>query len=412
MSKQKFEIIDYDALLERMAKLVESKKADSAMLMSMNFFARPGSLAERLALAIQNAKRTRGGLFEIRYDKGFAERSIVFPDGHYSPKFSPWDPQHWPKKLKYTRAIKRSQKKFSDILSNSPLRFYDIPTSGGFVQRLLSWHPCEFLCANHAKSGVMQLRDGTSLAIIATGELISSSRQDNLALIIKNNEKATKFVEAATNPETKIGSHGYQEEEIFPRANLIVDYGNYGEPGMISRIHELAEMMVSPLFDPRGAGGEPPKHRPTDIVVITQYAPGGRFRRALRLASMPVAEGGFGARVTVPVQPKGDYRRHDPGYWLMFQKFMLRKGKHIRTPELKVSTHIKCLIVKYDDGRSSMIFGTDNFDSAADIYYRNTEIAIHIDRVARGEEGYDMIETMLDKLVELGEISKSVRKYF
>jgi hypothetical protein len=127
---------------------------------------------------------------------------------------------------------------------------------------------------------------------------------------------------------------------------------------------------------------------------------------------LPPTKGGFGARVTVPLEPKGDYRRHDLGFAILFHSFLKRKGKYIRTPVLKIPTHIKCLIVKYNDNRMSMIFGSDNFDSMSDILYRNTEIAIHIDRVAKGEEGYDMIQTMLNKLLKLGEISETEREHF
>jgi hypothetical protein len=412
MKKQQFEIIEHNEYLEKLIKIVEDKRAKSVILTSMNFFARPGSLVERLARAMQTAKRAGEGKFEIRYDWKFFDREVMLPDGHYVLKFSFWDPQHWHKKFEPNRLKKRNLREFGDLLVDSPSRFLKIPTLGNWLQRLFSWHLCQFLSANHAKSGTVRLRDGTTLAILATGELVSDVKQDNLALVLKNNEKAIKFLDADTGSTAVLGTHGYVEEEIFPHASLIVDHGNYGEPGMLSRIHELAEMLVNPLHNPCGQGGEPPKFRPTNIVLITQYAPGGRFRRVLKKASLPPSKGGFGTRVVVPLEPKKDYRRHDPGFALLFHSFLKRKGKYIHTPVLKVPTHVKCLIVKYDDGKTSMIFGSDNFDSYSDLLYRNTEVAIHIDRVVKGDEGYTIIQSMLDKLVSLGEISASERKNF
>lgn len=412
MSKIDFSIQTHEEYVSEVLGLIKSGSATEAIIMSMNLFARPNSLYDKLAQAMIVAKKSGQGKFEIRYDKNYADSHVVLPDGHYAFLISWWDPQNWHKKIEPYKVSKHNQKDYADVLVNSPSRFFNIPTSGNWTRKLFSLHLLQGYAANHAKSGIVKLKNGDEMASLLNGELVSGVEQNNLVLSIKNNPMATTFVEKATNPNTEISSRGWTEEEIFPGGRLVIDYGNYGEPSQLSRIHDLAEMVINPLHSTDSIGGEPPKHRPTNIILVTQYAPYGRLLETLRLASIPKSQGGYGARVIVPLEPDGNYRRQDPGFALLNRIFMKRKGEHLKAPVLKYPTHVKCLLARYDDGSASMIFGSDNFDSISDSFYRNTEINLFIDRANPGEDSYKIIEQMLAKLVEIGDISVSEKEKF
>jgi hypothetical protein len=171
-------------------------------------------------------------------------------------------------------------------------------------------------------------------------------------------------------------------------------------------------MMINPASSPKFYRGKPEKISPTNVILISQYVPSGRILKALNLAADPKDEGGYGARVIVPLEPTDDYRRRDLGFKILFKLFEKHRSKFIKTPTRPVPSHVKCLIVKYDDGSMSMNFGSDNFDSTSDSFYRNTELAIQISRVNKGEVGHKIIKSMLNKLVEIHEISAKERSFF
>ena len=412
MNKIDFNVQTHEDYIRQVIDLIESKQAKEVIIMSMNLYARPGSLYDKLARTMLASNKNNPGKFEIRYDKHYADTHVMLEDGHYAFLFSWWDPQNWHKKFAPYKISQRNQQEFADILVDSPSRFYDIPTNGNWVRKIMSRHLVQKYAANHAKSGIVKLKNGDELASLLNGELVSDVRQNNLVLTLKNIPQATKFIEKATDPKAEIGSHGWAEEEIFPNGWLVVDYGNYGEPGQLSRIHDLAETIINPLHGTGVAGGELPKLRPKNIILVTQYTPTGRLLETLKLASMPKKKGGYGAHVLVPLEPKGDYRRHDPGFRILFNRFMSRKGKHIKTPVLDYPTHVKCLLARYDDGTASMIFGSDNFDSMSDSFYRNTEINLYINRAKKGDPGYEIIIGMLEKLIEIGDISEKEAQKF
>jgi hypothetical protein len=63
--------------------------------------------------------------------------------------------------------------------------------------------------------------------------------------------------------------------------------------------------------------------------------------------------------------------------------------------------------VAYADDSLAMIYGSDNFDSTSDNFYRNTELSLIVKRVKPHDNGYDLIIAMLKKLVEDKEIKQS-----
>jgi len=412
MSKVDFKVQTHEEYIQQLSGLIKSGLAADVIIMTMNLYLKPGSLYYKFARTMLEAKKLQSGNFEIRYDKNYANRTAVLSDGHYVLMYSFWDPQNWLKKIAPHKVVKKNQEEFAKILVDSPSRFFDIPTSSNWLKRRLSRHLLQGHAANHAKSAVINLKNGEQWASLLNGELVSDVEQNNLVLTIKNNPKASQFVEKATNPNAEIGSRGWTEEEIFPKGRLVVDYGNYGEPGQLSRIHDLVEVMLSPLHNTKSEGGELQKSRPKRVIMITQYAPTGRILEALRRASLPKKQGGYGARVVVPLEPDGNYRRIDPGFQIMVNNFMKHKGSNVLSPILKYPTHVKCLLARYDDGTASMIFGTDNFDSLSDSFYRNTELNLYIDRVKKGEDGYKIIVSMLKKLAEIGDISTEEAEKF
>jgi hypothetical protein len=284
-------------------------------------------------------------------------------------------------------------RQFADTLVDLPPRFYHVATKANSWQRLRSNHLLQYLAASHIKASITRYKNGQVETAIQTGELSSACTQYNLSLSIIDNQAAAAFVENIINPQAKI-NRNFAVKQIAPNLKLVADYGNYGQPRQISHIHELAEKMINPDSGPR----------PTNVILVSQYIPSGRILRALKRAANPQH---YGARVVVPLEPADDYRRNEIGFKILERHFQLHRGKHILTPVRPRPSHSKCLVVAYDDGRLSMIFGSDNFDSTSDVFYRNSELSICLDRVKMGEHGYDMIIAMLRKLVETEEIEPS-----
>jgi hypothetical protein len=303
-------------------------------------------------------------------------------------------------------------REFGSLLTNLPPRYFQTKRRVGFWRKLLSWHALQFLATSHVKVALTKHKNQRMTASIMTGELSSESSQNNLVLNLSGVPSAVNFIDAILNPENEIGPLTYAVEKLTPKISLIADYGNHGDPWQISEIHKQAEMMINPASSPVFHRGEPEKIRPTNIILISQYVPSGRILKALNLAAKPCDEGGHGARVVVPLEPKDDYRRNDTGFRVLFYLFKKHCSKYIKTPTRPVPSHVKCLVVQYTDGSTSMNFGSDNFDSTADSFYRNTELSIQITRVRKGDIGYKIINRMLDKLVETHEISSVERSMF
>jgi hypothetical protein len=393
MKKTVFVIETYSDYIARILNDLEKDKLASVRISTMNLFARDGTLMHKFLSAITAANRQHPGDFLVYYDSIYTHRMLVMPDGHYIFPHNPWDIRRSKQKALARRVRAQNLQEFADILVDLPQRFYQIATTAGFWKRLRSSHLLQRLATQHIKTSVVRYRNGRVETAIQTGELSSASTQNNLSLTIIDNEKAAKFVETVIDPRTNV-KRGFAVEQIAPNLKLVADYGNYGQPGQISHLHELAEKMINPSHGPR----------PTNVILVSQYIPSGRILKALKFVADPK---NYGARVVVPLEPADDYRRSAIGFNILDKHFQLHRGRHIITPERPVPSHSKCLVVKYTDGSLAMIFGSDNFDSTSDNFYRNTELSLCINRVKKGGNGYDIIVTMLHKLVEDKEIKPS-----
>jgi hypothetical protein len=172
----------------------------------------------------------------------------------------------------------------------------------------------------------------------------------------------------------------------------VADYGNYGAPATLPKIHQLALKLIA--------------DQPKNILLISQYNPSGQILRALNHAAVS------GANVTVPLEPAGDYRRNDAGFKILFAKFRAVVSRQINLPTRPQPSHVKCLIVQHADDSLSMIFGSDNFESWAETFYRNTEIAAVIAHAQPTDPEYKIITKMLDVLTKTHEISPKERNLY
>ena len=408
----KFSIETQDAFIDRLTHEVNQGRLEELKISTMNLFARPGSRVYKFLWAIKNSNFERGTDFKVFYDRRYAKRFVALPDGHYVFRRSIWDPDKWLQKIEPSKVSRQTLKEFGDIVIDLPPRHYQTDNKAGFWRRLFSWHLLQFLSASHVKAALTKHKNRRMAASIMTGELSSESKQNNMILTFFGVPTAVNFIDIILNPRSEIGPLTYAIEKITSKISLIVDYGNYGDPWQISEIHKQAEMMINPASSPQFHRGKPESVRPTNVLLLSQYVPSGRILKALNIAAKPQDDGGYGARVVVPLQPSDDYRRKDLGFRILFGMFKKHKSDLINVPIRPVPSHVKCLVVKYDDGSMSMNFGSDNFDSTADSFYRNTELAVQITRVKWGDTGFKIINRMLDKFVETHEISKTERDKF
>jgi hypothetical protein len=374
-----FRVEDFNEYIGRLTQELQGGEVGKLRISTMNLMARPETGIYRFL------EEVRASGQEVLYDARYTRRMVVLPDGHYAFRHSVWDLHLWRKKREPYLEKLAVLAEFAPILVDLPPRFYDIPTKAGIIRRLFSWHLLQPFAASHLKVGVVRYKSGEKAVSISTGELNSDGRQNNLTLTLAGNDKAYAFVQRALSTGTRIAAKGWGEEEIAPDIYLVVDYGNYGRPGQRPRIHEEAEEMI---------GGA------KEVYFLSQYVPVGKILRALSRA----ADGG--AKVAVNLEPRGDYRRGEMGFRILMGMFNAKRSKKIKTRTLRRPSHVKCLIVVDADGAQSMIFGSDNFDSLADKFYRNTELSILIRRVFPGSEGYGIIEAMKKALRESGDLGK------
>jgi len=405
MEKTKFTTETYNDYITRTLDNLRNDELSSLEISTMNLFAKENTLMHNFLSEMSRSNKKALGKFVVYHDVAYMQRMLVMPDGHYVFQRSvPWDVGKKEQKTAAREVRDRNLEEFSDILVNLPARFYQTETDTNFWKKSASSHLFQHLAASHVKAAVKHNKNGSIETAIQTGELSSASQQNNLSLTILNNKKAAKFVEKVINPETKIGSNLFDVENIALNINLAADYGNYGSPKSISYIHELAETMINPSYKSPVVDNETADAKPTSVILVSQYVPSGRILKALRFAADPK---NYGARVVVPLEPDDDYRRSEIGFKILDKHFALHRGKHVLTPVRPISSHSKCLITAYDDGSLAMIFGSDNFDSTSDRFYRNTELSLCVNRVKKDENGYDMIISMLKKLVEEREIDQS-----
>lgn len=380
-----FWVENYTDHLASLTQKLRQRQLRSLYISTMNIFARTGSMIDNFLSAIPPDNPS----FRILYDKTYTSHMTALPDGHYVFRHSPWDPHNWYKKAKALKITKQTLTRYNDILRDLPPTFYRIKTNASKPKKFFSTRPFQHLAATHVKASHYEDHDGNVYAAITTGELSSEGNQNNLTLIIKNNQKAYDLVTKVLDPAYRpISTH--EKVRIAPKTYLLVDYGNYGQLRHMPIIHQTALDMISPAKN---------QSQPTQILFLSQYVPVGKILRALNKAAKS------GCHVTVPLEPKGDYRRSDINFRIMFAVFRLFQSKHVKTPTLKKASHVKCLIAKYADGSISMLFGSDNLLTAANPLYRSSELDIFIDHAIKTDESYQIVDQALRQLVSTGDLS-------
>lgn len=382
---QKFEIENFSDYLKNTIDEIKKDEIVDYSISTMNLFARPNSLVEKfLNILIENK-------FKVYYDEKLTERTYVLSDGHYVFKLIP----RGPKKNRYKHISDKissdTKQKYSEILVNLESRFYQTESKSNWLKKLFSRHPLQFLSASHIKIAPYTMKNGDKKVMITSGELSSESSQNNLAVTFKS-DKAYDFFKKIINPNYKIGENLFEKCIVSEKSYLIADYGNYGSPGVISKIHQLAEEFII--------------DQPKNVLLITQYNPSGKMLRAINQAAKS------GAHVTIPLEPVDDYRRRDGGFKFLFAKFKSSVNSNVNLPTRPNPSHIKCLIVKHKDDSLSMIFGSDNFDSWADHFYRNTEVSLIVNRANKKDDEYEVVQKTLDKLENIKEITSKERKLY
>jgi hypothetical protein len=378
----KFQIETFNDYLNNTIAEIENDRIVDYAISTMNLFARPDSLIDRFLDCLLSKN------FKVHYDKKLTERTYVLPDGHYVFKILPRGRQSNRHERISDEISASTKRKLAAILVNLQPRFFQIKSRSGWWKKLLSLHLLQFLEASHLKVSVSLRRDHSKSIMITSGELSSEGQQNNLALSLQS-AKAYDFAQKLLDPDYQVGQKLHETCQISPRLQLVADYGNYGAPSVKPQIHQLALKMIS--------------DQPQDILLLSQYNPSGRILRALNRAAVT------GVHVIIPLQPANDYRRKYGGFKLLFAKFNATVNRQIHLPTRPKPSHVKCLIVQHRDGDLSMIFGSDNLESWAENFYRNTEIAAVIQRAKPGENEYKIIQTMLDALVKTQEISQPER---
>jgi hypothetical protein len=403
----KFLVETFDDYLQRLTRELRADELQELWIGTMNLFARHGSLVYDFLDAMTQragAQNQAQKNYRVAYDAKYTNRMAVMSDGHYTFLYSPWDPHLWRKKIEPQKIKKQVLAQFHPVLIDLPQRFFQATTVANPWKKLRSLPFLQLFAASHLKASVTKSTNGGTATTVSTGELNSDGRQNNLALTLLDNPKAHRFVKMLLTPSAKVHQQGWDSQEIAPQIHLVADYGNYGRPSQLPHLHELAEKMIAKPIKSNVA--------PTEILFISQYVPVGKMLRALNRAAQPTSHGGHGAKVLLTLEPDGDYRRSEIGFRILSMFFNRKRHPNIQLRTLEKPSHIKCLIVRYTDHSLSMIFGSDNFDSTADRFYRNTELSIFIDHVTPDQDGHKIITAMLDKLTEIGDISQNERKMF
>jgi len=288
-----------------------------------------------------------------------------------------------------------NQAEFASIIKPTPSLFY-FGTDASYMRRIASEHAFQRIWPTfHAKLGVIQDTE-RNLLIVSTGNLNHTPDMLDFSLTIDSRDAT----ETAKNLLTgKVGSGGFMETKIDDNIWLVCDYSNYGEPGRLPKLHDIAHEFINPNYVTQTVDGKLPDRKPTEIIFMSQYLPDGQMANALTHAQQS------GSRVIVPLLPPHDHRRRALGYhaWASLHQRKLETAG-VNLPERGKSSHNKCLIVYYDDGTAAAIFGSENLMTTMEKGVRNPEASIVIYPVKEGEPGRDIIDAMHVKFIETGEL--------
>jgi len=204
------------------------------------------------------------------------------------------------------------------------------------------------------------------------------------------------------SPESGIHTFG-------DKVRLTHDIGNNGEPARLPGILVEALQAIDPrketiIIDPNDY--EP--RTPTAVVLLSQYAPNGLLYNALdHVAST-------GTYVYVPLQPDNDHHSNHFPFNLNYALFKRRVGsedpdQRIIYEKREVASHVKFLIVKYDNGTVKMNVGTDNFVTNLQKVVRNEEIAVSISLDLKNATDAVYFHDVVNMLFDIGEIDSTTK---
>ena len=382
--------------LQRTATMINSMGGGAVHWSSMVLFApsEPEPTPEYDLVSAMLEADKRGVDTHLYVDLDYHNRQRIVGKRHV-PRWYPFLTSEERTQRQESTLIQSSNlEEFESIIEPTPSLFY-VDTDANWMRRLASEHAIQRIWPNfHAKLGVVQ--DGEqNLVTVGTGNLDSSDMLD-FALTIDNSAAATTAINLLTG---KVGSGGFMETKLDDNIWLVCDYSNYGEPGRLPKLHDIAHGFINPNYVTRTADGKLPDRKPAEIIFMSQYLPDGQLANALTRAQQS------GSRVIVPLQPPHDHRRRALGYraWANLHQRKLETAG-VSLPERNISSHNKCLIVYYDDGTAAAIFGSENLMTTMEKGVRNPEASIVIYPVKEGEPGRDIIDAMHAKFIETGEL--------
>lgn len=408
----------HDQFLVDFSEHLEHTSFDSAVLFSMQFEVSPGDSSSSLVFALNALRQSR----RQHPDKTTA----LAIDGRYADVMTRINirdiHRFWPlpkaeRQLKAETIL--STRDWIDRLARDGILMrlrqrHQSPSWASPLRRIASTHLLQPWSTIHQKGGfIVATNPQDSLATLSTGNLTTSDStlMNNLALSFqgtRGHDMAQFMKTIVTSPGKLLrtaGSHVWQES-VDDWVTLIHDYGNAGDPARLPLIHVAAEKIIDPRRDERVIDGDLKTRRPTNIVAISQYELDGQLAKMLYTASTQ------GARVVVPRQPSGDYRRSSFPYAMQgILSPLRRESDTISRPTRARPSHIKSLIATYDDGSAAILFGSDNYLTHLQKLVRNEEMAVLLHINPNNATSLATYTSFCDTLFALGEITQETRSH-
>lgn len=275
---------------------------------------------------------------------------------------------------------------------------------------IASGHIAQHWAVVHQKGAVLlgKTPDDASTTL-TTGNLTTSDveKMNNLAVEFKGERAHNmgKFVTRLIAPQAPLRSAGGHIWKNTPDdwVTLIHDYNNVGDPARLPFIHAAAEKLIDPERNEFVIDGELGVPQPEIIVYTSQYAPDGKLALMLDRAHSK------GAIVVIPQQPKGDYRRTAFPYNIQAALSRInRVDSGLYLPARERPSHVKSLIVKYDNGTAAILFGSDNYLTHIQKFARNEELAVEMKIDPSSDEQRFAYSQFVREMHSTGEIDKEV----
>ena len=244
---------------------------------------------------------------------------------------------------------------------------------------------------------------------ISTGNLTSSDIYNMNNLSIKFNgkygEDMANFAFKVMSPHANLSEAGYHVQTTED-ITIIHDFNNLGDPGRLPLIHQIAERLINPKRNgeiiPSTSETEFTYKKPKEIVYLSPYVPDGIMARTLIQQAQNKE-----VKVIIPREPLGDYRENKFPFNIQAHMSSINRSREILRPYRERPSHIKCLIVKYEDGTAAVLFGSDNYLTSLQKFLRNEEIAVLIQiNKNSNEEIKTFYRNLCQTLFQLGEINE------